>query len=162
MSERKSTTYNLYSTERIYKDETLISYYFQPNKKVVKNFSPVDIDGERYKLNLQTGELSEYKKKDIELSTSASLRRTTIMINMLLSMNDFDWFWTLTFDKDRIDRTNDELVFKCYERYINNIKNKVEKVLLQEVTAPFLIFSLFLLLQCVLRIHLLSLHILLR
>ena len=124
MSERKSTTYNLYSTERIYPEETLISYYFQPNKKVVKNFSPIDIDGERYRLNLQSGELTEYKKKDIERSASASLRRTNISINMLLSMNNFDWFWTLTFDKDRIDRTNDKIVLDCYKKYINNIKKQ--------------------------------------
>ncbi len=124
MSFRDTTTYNLYSTERIFKDSTLISYYFKPNRKIIKKFIPYDIDGERYRLNLETGEYTPYKKKDILISFGASLRRTVILINTLLEMNDFDWFWTLTFDKAKIDRTNDEQVFKCYERYINNIKKQ--------------------------------------
>ena len=34
-------TYNVYSTERIYRDETLCSFYFKPNRKIIKNFSPM-------------------------------------------------------------------------------------------------------------------------
>jgi hypothetical protein len=117
-------TYNLCSTERIYRNDTLMSFYFQPNKKIIKKFKPVDIDGERMKLNLETGEVTNYKKKDILNSYGASLRRTTICMNMLLAMNDFDWFWTLTFDRAKIDRTNDEEVFNCYKKYINNLSHK--------------------------------------
>lgn len=122
--EDKKMTYNLYSTERRYRSETLISYYFQPNKTIIKKCSPIDIDGERYKLIHETGELENYTKKDILNSYGASLRRTAISMNMLLSMNDFDWFWTLTFDNAKIDRTNAEAVFNCYKKYINNIKHK--------------------------------------
>ena len=124
MIKSDTTTYNLYSTERIYRDYTLASFYFQKNKKVVKKFAPLDFNGERVRVNLLTGETSYYKKKDIIQSHKASLRRTVIAMNMLLSMNDFDWFWTLTFDKDRVDRTSAEAVFNCYEKYINNLKHK--------------------------------------
>jgi len=117
-------TYNLCLTERIYRDNTLMSFYFQPNKKVIKKFKPVDVEGERMRLNLTTGELENYKMKDILTSYGASLRRTIICMNMLLAMNDFDWFWTLTFDKDKIDRTDDEQVFNCYKKYINNLSHK--------------------------------------
>lgn len=119
-----SPTYNLYSTERRYKDETLMSFYFQPNSKIIKKFSPIDINGERYKLDLQTGEIREYTKKEMLTSFNASLRRTVIAMNMLLSMNDFDWFWTLTFDNERINRYDDKQVFECYVKYINNLKHK--------------------------------------
>ena len=119
-----SLTYNLYSTERRYKDETLMSFYFQPNNKIIKNFSPIDINGERYRLDLQTGEIREYTKKEMLTSFNASLRRTVIAMNMLLSMNDFDWFWTLTFDNERINRYDDKQVFECYVKYINNLKHK--------------------------------------
>ena len=122
--ESKKMTYNLYSTERRFRNETLISYYFQPNKTIIKKCSPIDIDGERFRLIHETGELENYTKKDILNSYGASLRRTKILMNMLLSMNDFDWFWTLTFDKEKIDRTNAEEVFNCYKKYINNIKHK--------------------------------------
>ena len=120
----KSTTYNLYSTERRYKDDTLISYYFQKNSKIIKQCSPIDMNGERLRLNHQTGEITEYTKKDIWESYGASLRRTKISMNMLLTMNDFDWFWTLTFDKEKIDRYNDKAVFDCYVKYIHNLKEK--------------------------------------
>ena len=119
-----SPTYNLYSTERRYKDETLMSFYFQPNNKIIKKFSPIDINGERYRLDLQTGEIREYTKKEMLTSFNASLRRTVIAMNMLLSMNDFDWFWTLTFDNERINRYDDKQVFECYVKYINNLKHK--------------------------------------
>ncbi len=124
MEKEKTTTYNLYSTERTFKDETLISYYFQPNRKIIKRFEPIDINGERLRLDTQTGEIREYTKALFEISKGASVRRTKIMINMLLAMNDFDWFWTLTFDKDKIDRFDDKQVYDCYKKYINNIKHK--------------------------------------
>lgn len=123
-----SSKYNLFSTERVYRHETLLSYYFQSNKKVVKKFKPVDLDGERYRLNLETGELGCYKLSDIYNSKAASVRRSVIHMNMLLEMNDFFWFWTLTFDNERVDRTNDEVVLRCYTKYINNLKKKVPSV----------------------------------
>ena len=124
MDKEKSITYNLCSTERKYRNDTLISYYFQSNKQIIKKFAPVDIDGERYRMDLETGEIIPYTKKQVLESTYASLRRTKILMNMFLEMNDFDWFWTLTFDKEKIDRTNDLAVFNCYEKYINNIKKQ--------------------------------------
>ena len=126
--ENKSMTYNLYSTERRYKKQTLISYYFKPNKTIIKKCSPIDINGERYKLDKITGEIRNYKRKEIEASLKVSLDRTTILMNTLLAMNDFDWFWTLTFDKQRIDRTDERQVFHCYQKYINNLKKKFPNI----------------------------------
>lgn len=45
MKIKNNNSYNLYSIERIFKNETLISYYFQPNRKIIKKISPIDIDG---------------------------------------------------------------------------------------------------------------------
>lgn len=119
----KNLTYNLYLKERIYRNETLMSYYFQPNRKIEKKCRPVDIHGERKKL-YNDGVIENYKKKDIVNSYNVSVRRTKILLNMLLEMNDFDWFCTLTFDKDKIDRRNDKAVFECYKKYINNLSHK--------------------------------------
>lgn len=121
-------TYNLYSTERRYRKQTLISYYFKPNKTIIKKCSPIDINGERYKLDKITGEIRYYKRKETEASLKVSLDRTTILMNTLLAMNDFDWFWTLTFDKQRIDRTDEKQVFYCYQKYINNLKKKFPNI----------------------------------
>ena len=116
----KDLTYNLYLKERIYRTYTLMSYYFQPNRKIEKSCRPFDLNGECVKL-YNDGVIEHYKKKDILNSYNVSVRRTKILLKMLLEMNDFDWFCTLTFDKDKIDRRNDEAVFKCYERYINKL-----------------------------------------
>lgn len=124
MSRKNLFTYNLYSIERRYKKDTLVSYYFQPNRKIIKQYKPIDINGERLRLSLQTGEITNYKLSQILACRNTSLRRTNTLVNMILEMNDFEWFWTLTFDKEKIDRTNDLQVFTCYKKYIHNLKVK--------------------------------------
>ena len=123
--EKQKTAYYLFQKDRIYRDKTLTSLYFKSNKEQVeKKSQPYDINGIRYKLDLETGEILTYKKSEVQNSMACSLRRTKILMNMLLEMNDFDWFATLTFDREKIDRTNDELVYGAYVKYINNIKHQ--------------------------------------
>lgn len=121
----QKTAYNLFCKDRIYRDKTLSSIYFKSSKKQVEKKSrPYDRDGIRYKL-LSDGELTTYTKKEVLNSMNCSLRRTKILMNMLLEMNDFDWFITLTFDKKKIDRTDDKKVFNAYKKYINTLKHKI-------------------------------------
>lgn len=123
--EKQKTAYNLFQKDRIYRDKTLSTIYFQSNKEQAKKKSrPYDLDGIRYKLDLETGELDYYKKSEVQNSQACSLRRTKVLMNMLLEMNDFDWFATLTFDREKIDRTNDKLIYDAYVKYINNIKKQ--------------------------------------
>lgn len=125
-AERKlKTAYHLFKKDRIYRDKTLSSLYFKSTKEQAeKKSQPIDIDGIRYKLDLETGEIANYKKSEVLNSMACSLRRSKICMNMLLEMNDFDWFATLTFDKERIDRTNDEAVYNAYKKYIDNTKQQ--------------------------------------
>ena len=117
--------YNLYSKERIYKNETLMSFYFQPNRKIIKKWVPYTLSsGEIVQRNIDTGEIRYYKKRTILASKTASLNRTVILMNTILNMNDFDWFFTITFDKQKIDRTNESVVFDCYVKYVNNLKKQ--------------------------------------
>ena len=119
---KEKVSYNLYSTERRYRNETLVTYYFQANKKIIKRWKPYTLaNGETVRFNAETGEVNYYKKNEILAIKNCSLRRTVILMNMLLNMNDFDWFWTITFDKQKIDRRNEEAVFNCYVKYINNL-----------------------------------------
>lgn len=123
--ERQKTAYYLFKKDRIYRDKTLTSLYFKSNKEQVEKKSrPYDRNGIRYKLDLETGEILTYTKREVLNSMACSLRRTKICMNMLLEMNDFDWFATLTFDKQKIERTNDEAVYNAYKKYINNIKHQ--------------------------------------
>lgn len=122
----QKTAYYLLRKDRIYKDKTLSSMYFKSGKKQVEKKSrPMDIDGIRYKLDLETGELNYYTKKEVLNSMKSSLRRTVVLMNMLLKMNNFDWFLTLTFDRKKIDRTDDLQVFNAYKKYINNLSHQV-------------------------------------
>ena len=58
---KQKTAYYLFQKDRIYRDKTLTSLYFKSNKEQVKKKSqPIDIDGIRYKLDLQTGEIKTY------------------------------------------------------------------------------------------------------
>lgn len=122
--DNQKTAYYLFQKDRVYRDKTLSTIYFKSNQQVDKKSRPIDVDGIRYKLDMTTGEVSNYTKSECINSMASSLRRTKILMNMLLDMNDFDWFATLTFDKDKIDRTNDELVYQSYVKYINNVKHK--------------------------------------
>lgn len=122
------TAYYLFQKDRVFRDKTLTSMYYKNNKQVEKKSRPIDIDGIRYKLNLENGNIDTYKKSEILNSINASLRRTKISMNMLLEMNDFDWFCTLTFDKSKIDRTNDQEVFNVYKKYIDNIKTQFPRL----------------------------------
>lgn len=117
-------SYNLYLKTRKFREDTLASIYFKSNKKIQKKSCPFDYNGERFKLDLETGELRRYTKQECQKIAYCSVERTKILLNMLLEMNDFDWFCTLTFDKTRIERTNDLQVYNAYKKYINNIKKQ--------------------------------------
>lgn len=124
-SSEQKTAYYLFQKDRIYREKTLSTLYFKSNKQQVEKKScPIDIDGVRFKLDKESGEIDYYSKSEVLNSMHASLRRTKIAMNMLLEMNDFDWFLTLTFDKAKIDRTDDKQVFEAYQKYINNIKKQ--------------------------------------
>lgn len=120
--ERKN--FYLFKKDRIFKEKTLTTYYFRSNKIPVKKSGPFDINGERWKLNFETGEILSYKRKEVLLSRTASINHSKRLLSSLLLMNTFDWFATLTFDGQRIDRTNDKLVYDAYVKYINNLTHR--------------------------------------
>ena len=52
----EKVSYNLYSTERRYRNETLVTYFFQANKKIIKKWKPYTLNnGEIVKYNTDTG-----------------------------------------------------------------------------------------------------------
>lgn len=120
----KNKKYDLFLSKRIYETETLASFYYRSKVPVVKKFKPIDVNGERLKLDLETGEMRRYTKPELNVIAAASIRRTLILLNMLLSMNAFDWFCTLTFDPARVDRSSDLAVYETYVKYIKSLKRK--------------------------------------
>ena len=76
--------YDLVCKSRKFRDQTLYSYYFKSDKITEKRYQPVDIDGYRYRQDNLTGEIMTYSKDIVELSNAASVRRSRIILNMIL------------------------------------------------------------------------------
>lgn len=89
-----------------------------------KTKKPITIDGVQKQLDLETGEIKNYTKENYEESLSRSKSRSKINIRDLLFANVWEWFFTLTFDKQVIDRHNQNLVQEAYEKYIDNLKKQ--------------------------------------
>lgn len=116
--------YAFFLKEKTQKDNVNCSFYFTPLQKRPKSVGPVEISGVRYKANFETGEYRLYTRREYEQVANQSIQRSKAMLDMLLKVNSFDWFCTLTFDKEKINRADDEVVYKSYIKYINNIKHK--------------------------------------
>lgn len=106
------------------RNETRYSTYFKPEIPKEKACGPVTIGNRRYKVNYETGEMRLYELEEILANKHNSVSRTKSMLSMLLDANDFDWWCALTFDKDRINRNDDQSVYEAYEKYINNIQHQ--------------------------------------
>lgn len=116
--------YDLKKTQTIFREKTKISYYYSPREAFVKKTKPVTIDGVRYKQNLETGEVTTYTKQEYDSAQHCSVGRTKRMVDILLEMNEFDWFATLTFDGSRYKRFDDEVVYGLFRKYINNMSHQ--------------------------------------
>lgn len=94
--------------------------------KVIKRFKPENVNGVLKRVDMLTGEISDYSRKDFENSTKRSKNRTLQKFRDIVYANKDKWqfFGTLTFDKEKIERLNDEAVIKAYEKFANNLKHK--------------------------------------
>lgn len=119
-----SNRYALFLSEERYRDETRLAMYFKNTNPKEKTCGPMDYNGRRVKVDYETGEFRYYELEEILANKYNSVERTKRLLNMLLEMNDFDWFCTLTFDKKRIKRDDDKAVYEAYVKYINNIKHQ--------------------------------------
>ena len=45
-------------------------------------------------------------------------------INKILNSNNFNWFISLTFNKNVVDRKNDSVVYKLYKQWISKLRRK--------------------------------------
>lgn len=108
---------------KLFRTVTEHSYYFV-RENTNKRFKAITVDGVRYQLNLEDGDLRYYKKKELLLSERRSVDRSYSMLRELLEMNDFDWFVTLTFDNLRIERNDNDAVYGAYKTFIRMLSRK--------------------------------------
>ncbi len=110
--------------ELVYQDYTLLTYYPKSRGQVVKKYQPIidASDGFLKRLNLETGEIELYTRKIVNASRYASITRSRIKLMQLLEINEFDWFITLTFDKDKVDRLDEDSVVIEYQNFVKRLK----------------------------------------
>lgn len=119
------TKYELYKKTTEYSDYTKCVYYNVKQNVSEKKFKPVTFEtGERVRQNVETGEYSYYTLADRQNSVRQSIRRTQDQVFALCDCNDFEWFVTLTFDSEKIDRTDPEKTVACYEKWIMSLQHK--------------------------------------
>lgn len=66
---------------------------------------------------------NSYKKKDITNLYDALHRTKTNIIDIAKS-NDWEWFITITFDKQKVDRYNYDLIASKMKKLLNNLKQR--------------------------------------
>lgn len=116
--------YALLQKETRFRDKTRISLFNQKLNKKQKTCGPVEYNGKIFKQNFETGEIRLYELEEIQANKMNAVYRTKQLLLELLLMNDFEWFCTLTFDKDKINRQNEDDIYEAYEKYINNIQHQ--------------------------------------
>lgn len=96
------------------------------NEKHVKQFKPIIINDVLYKKNIQTGLIESYSKEEIMRSFSNSRKRSFKTFDEIAQANADKWqfFGTLTFDKEKINRYDDAIVYSAYKKYIDNLKHQ--------------------------------------
>lgn len=116
--------YALFLRDEIYRDYTKRSCFFKKNEIKEKSCGPIVYNGRVYKVDYITGEYRPYELEEIKSNKRNSVFRTKRLLKLLLGMNDFDWFCTLTFDNEKINRTSEEDIYNAYEKFINNIQHQ--------------------------------------
>lgn len=116
--------------ETQYTDYTLLTYYSKSLSKPVKKFMPFidSADGYLKRLDLETGEICLYTREMIKKSKYCSINRSKIKLMTLLEMNTFDWFITLTFSPEIVDRMNDEEIYNEYRNFTRRLRYADEDV----------------------------------
>lgn len=123
-------SYNLVRTREEYPRKARIIYKFVKKNVPVKKFKRIFVHNEHYdcdvpmRLDLESGELSNYTRNHFIFSKRVSRSRAYREIMRLLDANDFSWFITLTFNKDVVDRKNDSVVYKIYKKWIGALRRK--------------------------------------
>lgn len=108
---------------RILRSRAEKSFYYTFAKSE-KRYKAVDVDGLRYQLNLETGELRAYNKTEIINTVKRSVKYSRQRLQDILDMNVFDWFLTLTFSDFAVDRFDDNAVESACKRFLENMRKR--------------------------------------
>lgn len=118
----------------VFKDKVEISYYLEPKVRKPKQFKPCKVYDEdigdyiQRRLDLNTGEITDYDRATYLRNFRSVKSNAWNVITRLLDANNFDWFVTLTFDNNIINRYDDEAVYNAYSKWIRVVKRECPNV----------------------------------
>lgn len=83
-----------------------------------------DIRNNRKKEVTEKDEDRERTQEEIEHSMEVSVNRTKQKIYEIARSNDWEWFITLTFDRDKIDSSNYDSLVNTVRKWFNHVKER--------------------------------------
>lgn len=116
-----------------------VSFHCESSTPIKKIFRAINFNGERRRLNTETGEISEYTSNDFSRSLAKSLKRSLRNFEDIALANKKDWqfFGTLTFDRkkigDRYDFNNVYHYFDLWRKYIKRAYPKIKYLVVIEL-----------------------------
>ncbi|MBQ8749877.1 MAG: hypothetical protein IJZ29_05365 [Clostridia bacterium] len=134
MENKENISFDLIRSQEIYDNKVKFSYYFRSNKEREVRYKSVKVFDESLdcynlmRFDTKTGELTEYSRSDCLKGFASVKSNAWRKISQLLDANNFDWFITLTFDNNVIDRTDDAQVYDVYMKWIRIVKNECPDV----------------------------------
>lgn len=128
-------------TRKLYNDKTekfIIKNGYSPNiekiqraKRLKKLLKEIELKSIEPKGQLDFETMQEYKKKKIEFDRKyapklenavRSMNRSKNNLIDILKSNDFNFFVTLTFDKNKIDRLDDKETRKEFAKFVKDLR----------------------------------------
>ena len=128
-------------TRKLYNDKTekfIIKNGYSPNiekiqraKRLKKLLKEIELKSIEPKGQLDFETMQEYKKKKIEFDRKyapklenavRSMNRSKNNLMDILKSNDFNFFVTLTFDKNKIDRLDDKETRKEFAKFVKDLR----------------------------------------
>ena len=114
-----------------YPHKTEYIFYSKPIDTEISSFEQIpkkgywekqNINGDSVYINSNTGEIRE--EQDITHCQEVSRKRSLNVITQLAHANDWDWFYTLTFNPDIIDSFNYDECYKAVYTFFNNLRKR--------------------------------------
>lgn len=109
--------------ERYYNMQKIRYYTCRTGMSSERKYKTVYVDGNPYVMDVRSGEILRLQNSlNIKKSVDDSVARSKRVVREILAANTWDYFITLTFNGDKVDRFNDDEVVRLYSKFRRNMR----------------------------------------
>lgn len=101
---------------------------YRYKKPIISKKQSCETEYQENNIENEHSELEKDYNLDNDDVLMSSLNRTKNMIYKLARSNDFDYFVTITFNPNEVNRTDYNEISKKFSKYLNNYQNRHEKL----------------------------------